>query len=328
MFNTLKAIFSRSEMLWELCLFLLCLMLPVSAAGQVTVTTYTPNWALKWPQTPQQVATDNRMPPSKMSALLHSPVTGPAVPMKVYGFRFAYLEPGRLYLVTAIGTRIAWLGTMTPIGGGRFVSTSLDGVSNGTVANSLVDLRGNGVDEVISLRLVDNHGSATAPIYWYTIYQFHDGKPVDVSAQFPEYYRDVVLPPLAYLENVFYWMKTNVPAKVLREHPGQLGPGTPDVELAEIGFVRLKYQHVILGHKNAGLQRALRWAQSSNSDIAVLGVRSLAEMTAPRAWEEIHKLWNSPDYEVCMEARPAWLKHVGKPFTAKEVCPLPGPRRH
>lgn len=327
MFKTLKAIFSRSELLWELCLLLLCIAVP--ASGQIS-SIITPAHSLKWPETPVELAAANRMPPRAIASFLGSTV---AVPGKtgggLYGFRFAYLEPHRVYLVVGGLTRAGvWLITLQPVGGGKYRQTLLNHFINGSVAASLVDLRGDGVDEVISLRLVDDRGSATAPIYWYTIYQFHDGKPENVSAQFPEYYRDVVLPPLAYLENVFYWMKTNVPAKSLQSNPGLLGRGTPDVELAEIGFVRLKYQHVILGHKNAGLQRALRWAQSSNSDIAVLGVRSLAEMTAPQAWEEIHKLWNSPDYEVCMEARPAWLKHVGKPFTAKEVCPLPGPRRH
>lgn len=305
----------------------LTLALLVASAEAQTISVLPGRPSFGWPRTRAQALAANNLSDKQVGAFLDSLGRGPVVvPSKVLGFRFVNLEAGRVYLVASLRARQGWLEAVYPTGGSRFGIVSL-GAPNGALPASLLDLRGNGVEEVIGRRLVNYRGAFTDPIYWYTIYAFHDGKPVDVSAQFPEFYRDVVLPRLDYLGRVFGWIKMNVPAKLLQGNPAPLGKGAPDIELAEIGFVRLKYQHVILGNKNAGLDEAIKWAKSPNTDIAVLGVRSLGEMTAPEAWEEIHKLWNSPNFAVCSEARGFWLKRIGKPYTEKYVCPSPGARR-
>ena len=318
-----RTTFSRSRGPWWLGLGLLCVA--GGANAQITtVLTPMPHWTLRWPQTPRQLAVANRLPLKAVASALRSSSSGPgAVPNNLYGFRFAYLERGRVYLVTSMGTRYGWLGTLEPVGDGKFQSTSLPAMPNGSLATSVVDLRGDGVDEVIGLTPVTYRGAFGDPIYWYTIYAFHDGKPEDVSAQFPEFYQTNVLPWLDYLYRVYDWIRHTVPGPLLQGKLSELGPGSPDIELAEIAFVRLKYQHVILGNKNAGLRRALAWVRSRNSQIATLGVRLLAQMTAPAAWAEIHKLWNSLDYMVCSQARAAWLKRIGKPYTEKYECPRP-----
>jgi len=314
-------IFSR----WPIALGLVLLLTGASGAAQIS-SVVAPRHSLTWPSTPAEIATANKMPARAIASFLGIKSTVPGT-AGINGFRFAYLEPRRVYLVVGEPTRAGvWLVTLSRIGAGRFRQTLLNEFVNGTISMSLVDMQGDGVDEVIGRKVVNYRGAFTDPVYWYTINAFHDGKPEDLSAQFPEFYRDVVLPRLDYLGRVFGWIQMNVPAKLLRANPGQLGNGSPDIELAEVGFVQLKYQHVILGDKNAGLDQAIKWAKFPNTDIAVLGVRSLGEMTAPKAWEEIHKLWNSPNYAVCSEARGLWLKRIGKPYTEKYECPRPGAR--
>lgn len=322
MLPTWKRIFSK----WRAVLVLIPVLMAAPGTAQIS-SIVTPAHPLKWPVTPAEVAAANKMPAHAIASFLGIKSTVPGT-AAIDGFRFAYLEPRRVYLVVGEPTRAgAWLETLSRIGPGKFRQTLLNEFVNGTISMSLMDLRGDGVDEVVGRTLVDYRGTLTDPVYWYTIYAFHNGKPEDVSAQFPGFYRDVVLPPLDYLGRVFDWIQVNVPAKLLQANPAQLGKGAPGIQLAEIVFVGLKYQHVILGDRNAGLDQAIKWAKSPNMDVALLGVRSLSEMTVPKAWGEIHSLWNSPNYAVCMEARGAWLKRQGTPFTEKYECPRPGARR-
>ncbi len=306
--------------------FLTTVLLVASVEAQ-TISVLQGHPSFKWPITPAQALAANKLPKKQIGAFLDSLGGGPVVvPTEVLEFRFADLEHGRAYLVASLKTREGWLEAVYPTGVSRFDVTWL-GAPNGTLAASLGDFGGSGLDEVICRKLVNYRGAFTDPVYWYTIYAFHGGKPEDVSPRYPEFYRDVVIPHLDYLERVFDWIRINVPRRLLQENPGELGPSTPDIELAEIGFVQLRYQHVILGDRNAGLDQAINWAKSPDTDIAVLGLRSLGEMAAPKAWEEIHNLWNSPNYAVCSEARGLWLKRIGEPYTEKYECARPGARR-
>ncbi|MGH9453175.1 MAG: hypothetical protein ACRD2O_04305 [Terriglobia bacterium] len=240
------------------------------------------------------------------------------VPSVVEDFRFAQLGATQPSLVVALEGRVTRLEVVTLVGR-EFAVDSLGKMPSGNLATSLADLDGRGDDEIITRELVEYRGAFTDPIYWYTIFKWERGRMRDVSDKFPRFYQEVALPSLSYLERWFRWAKLNVAPQVVT----RFSPLSPDVQLAEIDFVRLNYQHRILGSKDAGLQEALAWAKSSASEIALLGVRSLAEMTAPQAWSEIDKLRSSPNYAVCMEARAAWLSRLHQSFTEADECPRP-----
>ncbi|MGH9451759.1 MAG: hypothetical protein ACRD11_14680 [Terriglobia bacterium] len=294
----------------------LVLCLAASAGAGQSVSVLAARRPLTWPHTSREVRAANTYSMTAIASFLDSLGHGPLTSHNVVdGFRFVDLEPGRTYLIAAVRARWDWLEVVSP-DGFKFRVVSLGKMPNGSIAMSLADLAGDGNDEVIGLNWVVYRGASTDPIYWYTIYKFRNGMPEDVSAQYPDFYRAVVLGPLGYLQDWFNWVRSAVPPVKVE----QFSPGSPHIQLAEIGFVRLRYQHLILGNKNAGLDQAIGWAASSNVNIAVLGVRSLAEMTAPRAWVEIGKLRNSSDYAVCMQARAAWLKKLGRPFTARYEC--------
>lgn len=309
--------------LLPICIALGC----ASALGRESVLVHVePNF--QWPQSASGIPKSNMTPRTRVQgfvARIASELGSP--PLKVGSFVFAPLEQGAPSLVATVdasGRDLFYaLAVISPVKGG-FRYCVLTSVAPHFLPSEVTDLNGRGLDEVITRELAGSYrGARTDPIYWYTVYAFHGGKPQDVSAQYPDFYRSVVLPPLVYLQSIFDWMRTSIP----RSRSQEFSPGSPEIELAEIGFVLLKYQRAILGNKNAGLDDALGWARSSTPDIALLGVRSLSEMTAPEAWTEIDKLRGAPDYAVCMEARMAWLKRLGKPFTVKDVCPRPGARR-
>jgi len=70
----------------------------------------------------------------------------------------------------------------------------------------------------------------------------------------------------------------------------------PRYPLAEIEYVRLKFERIVLGHTNAGLDEALAWARSKVSHLVTMGIWSLAEMPSPAASQELNKLSGSPVY--------------------------------
>jgi len=227
-----KAIFSRGRA----ALGLLGLCVAVSARGQVS-SLVTPRHPLTWPRTSAEVAAANRMPRRAVASFLGTTSTVPGtVTAGIGGFRFAYLEPHRVYLVVAEPTKAGvWLVTLSPVGAGKFRQTLLNEFVNGTVATSLVDLQGNGVDEVVGRKPVNYRGAFTDPIYWYSIYAFHGGKPEDVSPRYPEFYRDVAIPHLDYLERVFDWIRINVPRKLLQETLENLALALPTSNLLRLG---------------------------------------------------------------------------------------------
>lgn len=299
----------------------------MAAAGQAAaVTRAVPRFA--WPASREAAPAANLTPKSDIQTFVNAVAAGTgAPPLAVGDFTFAPLEPGALSLVATVdasGRGLYYTIAVISRAGGGFRYATLPSAGPHFLPAELLDLRGDGLDEIVTRNYPAGYaGARAAPVYWYEIYSLDAGKPKNISAQFPAFYRATVLPQIRYLNDLFGWMKHSLPAGEM----SGFHPGTPDLELAEIGFVRLKYQHVVLGNGNAGLAEALGWAVSPNPEIAVLGVRSLAEMTAPQAWDAIHKLWNSPNYAVCMQARGAWLKKQGTPFTLKYECPRPGARR-
>lgn len=309
-------------MLLVICVPLACTFVAGSKSALVHVE---PNF--QWPGSRRAISKSNSTSKSAIQAFVTKVASEVGSPhLRVGSFLFAPLERGGPSLVATVdasGRGLFYGLVVISPGSGGFRYCTLTSVGPHFLPAEVTDLNGRGLDEVIARALAGPYrGARTDPIYWYNIYAFHDGEPKNVSARYPGFYRSLVLPPLVYLQNVFESIRTPIPPSEAREY----SRGWPDVELAEIGFLRLKYEHVILGNKNVGLDAALGWARSSNPDVAILGIRSLADMEAPRAWAEIDKLRSAPNYAVCMQARMAWLKRLGKPFTARDVCPRPGAR--
>jgi len=240
-----------------------------------------------WPQTQTSAVLANALPKEKVQSFLNSlrAQVPEYLPIRLGGFRFVPLERGRYHLVAVTGgERFYWYtAVVAPEGQGFRYS---DTINNDALplAMSAVDLDGDGVDELVTAEWPAGYqGASSAPIYWYTVWQFRNGVPRDASAQFPEFYQGFVLGQLSYVEGLLSKLQSVDPESTL-------------IPLAEIEYVRLKFQRVILGEKNAGLEQVLAWAESKNGSLRIMGISSLAEMPAPAAGEKLKELASSPNF--------------------------------
>jgi hypothetical protein len=254
-----------------------------------------------WPQTQTSAVQADALPKEKVQSflnLLRAQVPG-YMPIRLGGFRFVPLEKGRYYLVAVTGgDRFYWNTDVVAPQGQGFQYSEM--INNGALplAMSAVDLNGDGFDELVTNEWPAGYqGASTPPIYWYTVWQFRNGVPRDASAQFPEFYRGFVLGQVWYVE-------------ILLSKLQSVDPENTRIPLAEIEYVRLKFQRVILGEKNAGLDRALAWAQSKKSSLSNMGIWCLAEMPAPEAEQELNKLAASPNYADVAKAALARRAHL------------------
>jgi hypothetical protein len=190
---------------------------------------------------------------------------------------------GRFYLVAITGgERFYWNTDIVTTQGQGFQYSEVEANSPFPLAMQLADLDGDGIDELVTAEWPAGYqGASTPPLYWYIVWRFRDGIPYDASAQFPDFYRTFVLGQFSYVDQLL--------AKLEPVDPS--GVETP---LAEIEYIRFKFQRAILGNKNAGLQEAIGWAESKNSALHIMGIWSLAEMPSPAAGEELTKLTKSP----------------------------------
>ncbi len=241
-----------------------------------------------WPRSEASALRANELPKDKIRSFVvalvngFSPPTpeGAEPPRQVPEFRFVPLEAGKFYLVALTGARVFWLIAVVFPAAGGFRYTELESDGGIPFAMQAVDLAGDGVDELVTGSWPAGYSGATTPaIYWYTVWQFHDGVPEDASARFPDFYRGFVLGQLWY------------PESLLRNLQAQDPEGTR-IPLAEIQYVRLKFERIVLGHTNAGLDEALAWARSKGP-LETMGVLSLAEMPSPAAGQELNKLAGS-----------------------------------
>jgi hypothetical protein len=254
-----------------------------------------------WPQTQTSAVQANTLPNDKVQSFLNSLRTRVPeyLPIRLGGFRFVPLESGRFYLVAITGGDRFYSNTDVVVPQGQGFQYS-EMINNGAlpVAMSTVDLDGDGLDELVTAEWPAGYqGASTPPIYWYRVWQFRNGVPRDASAQCPEFYRGFVLGQLSYVEKLLSKLQSDDPE------------GTR-IPLAEIEYVRLKFQRVILAEKNAGLDQALAWVQSKNSSLRNMGIWCLAEMPAPEAEQELNKLAASPNDADVAKAALARLAHL------------------
>jgi hypothetical protein len=139
----------------------------------------------QWPQSVQAAYAANRLPSKEVFAFLASVLQWPADDLAPLGeFRFAQLGPGEICLVALWGFRLgSELEVVCPATGGGYWDTSLGLESPGPLAWYVVDLDGNGIQEVISSEALN----LPVPTYWYDIYSFSDGQPENVSRRFPQF---------------------------------------------------------------------------------------------------------------------------------------------
>lgn len=270
----------------------LLLAVPLLASVLVAQETHTVRVPapFTWPNSARGAIRANDLPNTKVESFLRAIIDAYVPPASRIGgtyprtnhFRFAPLERGRFYLVALSGGRVeSFVDVVAPVASGyRF--TRIESESPLPLGMSFADPKGTGAADLITARWPAGYlGASTPPIFWYTVWRFHDGVPRDVSRDFPDLYERFLLPQVSYIAELLGKLQSTEPEAAR-------------VPLAEVEYIRLKYQRVILGKKDAGLEAAISWAKSGKVSLEVLGMSSLAEIPAQAAQEELLKLSRSP----------------------------------
>jgi len=270
----------RTKRLPVVAALLLCPALSVcQETHRVRITAY-----FQWPQSLDSAIRATKMPTDRVEAFINSLRSGvPGYgPTQCATFRFAPLEKATFYLVASCGGRIESDVEIVAPGEHDHQFTEIESDSPLPLAMSIVDLDGDGADELVTgARPAGYMGASTPPIYWYTVWRFRDGKPEDASANFPGFYRNFVLEQPDYVGELLSRLQPVDPKEVR-------------VPLAEIHYIHLKFERIILGNRNAGLEQALMWAKSRDVSFQVMGMSSLAEIPAESAEKELIELSQSP----------------------------------
>lgn len=284
---------------------------PCLLAQHTARVTVTPSF--HWPDSVRAVPAANRTGKALVEAFVNAvwkqraEGSGqPGVP-PISQFRFSRLGESEICLAVTSGQRYPWfLDVICPLQG-AFEDTTLMDERMGPLVTDLLDLDGDGFDEVISSEFAAGYqGAFTPPIYWYTVYNFKDAIPHDVSPQFRDFYTNQVLGWLATLEKLVF---------------PPLGSGSEqnDYIEAQIVFTRLKYERKILGQRKAGLAQAQEWADSPIANIQELAVMTLGEINDPASIEALRKLTASRYQGVCRSALGAIADFEHRHVTGQEL---------
>ncbi len=236
-------------------------------------------------------------------------------------FRFVPLEKDRkdkLYLVAdtdVTGRGIFGRIQIVKCEGRECIMTGQgsDGPTN--LGERIVDVDGDGIFEIVTRNFAGTYdGPLTRPIYIYFIRKLIGGRLVDVSVQFPTYFRDHILPMMAAdrMEAQRALADYSKPADRnsqavddrSREGSGHWKATTySEKVIVELQYVQDEYHRRVLREKTAGLDNALRWARSDDPAIQQFAIQVLEPIDSSLAAAELDRLAHSPNATTAKRAR-------------------------
>jgi hypothetical protein len=171
-------------------------------------------------------------------------------PGQIDQFRFADLEGNGKYelLLTESGPCASFVMILRQIGGGYLDRQAFFGGANLNTATR--DLNGGGKQELIILTPLVSH-SCTDIVAWPVVYSLKNGKYVEASRDFPNYYNNEVLPELDQ-------QISKTQAKVAA------GKHNYEYRLAGLLMERDQILRVLGRNPTAGLNHAYQWLNSDD----------------------------------------------------------------
>jgi len=174
-------------------------------------------------------------------------------PAQIDQFRFADLEGDGKYelLLTESGPCASFVTILRQIGGGYLNRQSFFGGAD--LNTAIRDLNGNGADELIIFTPLVSH-SCTDIVTWPVVYSLKDGKYVEASRDFPNYYDNEVLPELD---------------QQISAAQAKVAAGKRNAEYRLAGLIMERDQILRMLGRNpaAGLNHAYQWLNSDDPDL-------------------------------------------------------------
>ncbi len=175
-------------------------------------------------------------------------------PNEILQFRWVDLFGNGEYELTTLesaGPCCVFLSIFTKDAKGRVAMQSYNG--GGDLHATIKDLNGDGKDELILSKLVVEN-SGPLKFYWPAVYRPENGKYVEASRDFPNYYDNQVLPELDQ-------QISKTQAKVAA------GERNYEYTLAGLTMERDKILRVLGRNPTAGLNHAYQWLNSDDPDL-------------------------------------------------------------
>jgi hypothetical protein len=264
-------------------------------------------------------------------------------PDAIQSFRFVPLEKDKFYLVAdtdASGNDL--FGTLEIVrceGAACIVCTQLTEAED--LDTDIVDMNGDGVFEVVTKQSADYHTRSDwgRPPFVYSIRSVMNGKLVDISSKYPDYFKSHIFPRMEADRKAIEVMIANMdkPQPLhLSDLEGNKRVSADEEQnnrqaalandrwklkaTVELQYVQDDYRRRILGEKTAGLENALKWVRSDDQGLREFGVKALEPIDSPTAAAELLRIANSKDSELAENARNALNRRV----QARLAPPPPG----
>ena len=258
-------------------------------------------------------------------------------------FRFVPLEKDKFWLVAVTDvTGRDFFNSLQIIRceGRQCIMTGEHSDGENDLDEQLVDVDGDGVFEVVTRAMAGGYdGVFSRPIFVYSIKRLVGGDLVDVSAKYPEYFRDHILPMMTSDAR-------DMKRDLLRDaEPEAVPEASPRLTVAEeadahrmalrvksraakakaeMQFVQDDYRRRILGEKAAGLENALRWARDPDPEVRQFATGVLEKIDTPAAAAELERLAGASDATLAQSARGALYRRTGK---ETYLDPPPSPKK-
>ncbi|MGH9340353.1 MAG: HEAT repeat domain-containing protein [Acidobacteriota bacterium] len=215
---------------------------------------------------------------------------------KISQFRFSPLEQSGIHLVatTDFSGREQYFQILviSPYDGSSFRYFELSSAPPHFLPTEVIDIDGDGIYELVLRELVgDYQGAETLPVFWFSIHRFQDGKIVDVSPEYKEYYLQTLLPKLAFELRI----------------ASELAAQNSEYQylFAAQSFIRSKFRRRILGELKAGFKEAVNWSKSEDIRIQFLSIKALEEIGDPESISILTELSTSEEQRVATRSNRA-----------------------
>lgn len=256
-----------------------------------------------WPHSSEDVAL-LRLTKDTVLDTLNSIRADRAAPLYgVDAFTFKPLEQEKFYLIAGVdgsgrdlyyGLEIVYCDTSASC-----VFRDVYDAPPHDLANEILDIDGDGVDEIITKKLAGGYeGSQSIDVFTYSIFKLLSGRLVDVSNRYKDYYDSTLLPKMAG------------DAKRIRDQATQAG----DLEIIDAltGLANDDYKRRILKEPSAGLQHAQAWARSGNERLEHIAIVALSDIDDPNADKLLDEMTKSEHVGTAKGAESALVIHAQK----------------
>ena len=216
---------------------------------------------------------------------------------QIESYKFVNMDGGGLHLVVVEDAASTWFQEVDIIRCqvGTCTYSAIHSEPENDLNRQLLSLSGDGRYQLLTWESINPNRERDL----LRIYGISDGKLVDKSARYPEYYRTKVLPD---------YTKAAQELTPNEHYTEQM----LEKDRAELLYAQHDVERRVFGERAAGLSDARQWEQSGNEDIRTLAVKSYEKIDSPEAEEGLKRMSQSDSTWTRERAQQALARKAAK----------------